>query len=516
MLEPFRNEPLTNFSDPQEKQSFEASIRKVESEGGRVYPIRIGSERIVTARKLDSVNPASPAEVVGTVAQVDMALANKAVLASAAAFESWRKIAAPQRARYLYKTAALLRRRKHEFSAWMVLEAGKSWSEADADTAEAIDFLEYYGREMERLTERQPLVRIPGEDNEWTYIPLGVGIIIPPWNFPLAIMAGMTAAAIVAGNTVVLKPASATPVVAAKFVELLEEAGLPDGVVCFVPGSGSEVGDVLVDHPLTRFISFTGSREVGLRINERAALTAPGQKWIKRVVAEMGGKDAIIVDSDADLELAAEAIAASAFGFAGQKCSACSRAIVVGPVYNDILRRVVERTKSLVTGDPKRAGVYIGPVIDKKAYDKISEYIEIGKSEGKLVAGGKANDPSQGFFIEPTIFADVAPNARIAQEEIFGPVLAFLRAATFEEALEIANGTDYGLTGSVISNNRAHLEAARESFHVGNLYFNRKCTGALVGVHPFGGFNMSGTDSKAGGRDYLLLFTQPKVVSERL
>ncbi|CAG7604748.1 1-pyrroline-5-carboxylate dehydrogenase 2 [Paenibacillus solanacearum] len=516
MLEPFRNEPLTNFSDPKQKQLFEAALCKVEAEGGRVYPIRIGSERIVTARKLESVNPADPAQVVGLVAQADQALANKAVLSAAAAFESWRKTSAPQRARCLYKTAALLRRRKHEFSACMVLEAGKSWSEADADTAEAIDFLEFYGREMERLDQRQPLVRIPGEDNELTYIPLGVGIVIPPWNFPLAIMAGMTTAAVVAGNTVVLKPASATPVIAAKFVELLEEAGLPDGVVSFVPGSGSEVGDTLVDHPLTRFISFTGSREVGLRINERAAITAPGQKWIKRVVAEMGGKDAIIVDSDADLELAAEAIAASAFGFAGQKCSACSRAIVVGPAYNDVIRRVAERTEAIVTGNPKRADVYMGPVIDKKAFDKINEYIEIGKTEGRLVAGSSAGDPSLGYFIEPTIFADVAPDARIAQEEIFGPVLAFHRAATFEEALEIANGTDYGLTGSVISNNRAHLEAARESFHVGNLYFNRKCTGAFVGVHPFGGFNMSGTDSKAGGRDYLLLFTQPKVVSERL
>ncbi|TVY06727.1 L-glutamate gamma-semialdehyde dehydrogenase [Paenibacillus cremeus] len=515
MLEPFRNEPLSSFSDPKEQQSFEAALRKVESELGKEYAIRIGAERILTDRKLVSINPAVPTQVVGKVAQADKAIAEQAMQTAAAAFQEWRKVPASHRARVLYKTAALLRRRKHEFSAWMVYEAGKSWVEADADTAEAIDFLEFYGREMERLDERQPLVRIAGEDNEWTYLPLGVGIIIPPWNFPLAIMAGMTSAAVVAGNTVVLKPASTTPVIAAKFIELMEQAGLPDGIVSFVPGAGSEVGDALVDHPLTRFISFTGSKEIGLRINERAAKTVPGQRWIKRVVAEMGGKDAIIVDQDADLELAADAITASAFGFSGQKCSACSRAIVHNAVYDEVLKRVVAKAKGIAMGDP-RTGVYLGPVIDEKAFHKIKEYIEIGKREGNLVLGGETGSPDDGYFISPTIFADVPPEARISQEEIFGPVLAFTRANTFKEALDIANGTDFGLTGAVISNNREHLEWAREAFHVGNLYLNRKCTGALVGVQPFGGFNMSGTDSKAGGRDYLLLFTQPKVVSERL
>ncbi len=315
-----------------------------------------------------------------------------------------------QRARYLYKTAALLRQRKYEFSAWMVLESGKSWQEADADTAEAIDFLEFYGREMERLGSRQPLTRIPGEDNELTYIPLGVGIVIPPWNFPLAITVGMTMAAVAAGNTVVLKPASPTPVIAAKFVELLDEAGLPDGVVNYLPGAGGEIGDTLVDHPLARFVSFTGSREIGLRINERAARAQPGQKWIKRVVAEMGGKDAIVVDSGSDLELAAEAIAASAFGFSGQKCSACSRAIVHSSVYNEVLHKVVSRAQALRVGDPADPACFTGPVIDNNAYKKIQQYIEIGKKEGRLALGGGTGDES-GYFIEPTVFADVHPEA---------------------------------------------------------------------------------------------------------
>lgn len=366
---------------------------------------------------------------------------------------------------------------------------------------------------MIRLSERQPLTRIPGEDNELTYIPLGVGIIIPPWNFPLAIMVGMTTSAIVAGNTVVLKPAGPTTVIAAKFMEILEEAGLPAGVVNFVPGSGPVVGEYLVKHPLARFISFTGSRDVGLRINELAAKRAKGQKWIKRVIAEMGGKDSIIVDKEADLDLAAQAIVTSAFGFSGQKCSACSRAIVHQDVYDEVLAKVTERVKNLKVAEAREFGIDMGPVIDENAYKKILEYIEIGKQEGRLVIGGGKAE-GNGYFIQPTIFADVDPNARIAQEEIFGPVVAFIKAKDFDHALEIANNTEYGLTGAVISRNRANLEKAREEFHVGNLYFNRKCTGALVGVHPFGGFNMSGTDSKAGGRDYLLLFTQAKVVSE--
>ncbi|MBA4533329.1 L-glutamate gamma-semialdehyde dehydrogenase [Brevibacillus halotolerans] len=511
----FKNEPFVNFNLPENKQAFQAALDIVESELGREYDLIIGGERIKTEKKSRSMNPSQKDECIGVVSQADQELAEKAIQVAATTFETWKRVAPTARSRYLYKAAAILRRRKHEFSAWLVKESGKSWPEADADTAEAIDFMEYYARQMDQLGQRHSLPRIPGEDNELYYIPLGVGIVIPPWNFPLAIMVGMTTAALVTGNTVVLKPASTTPVIAAKFMEILDEVGVPAGVVNFVPGSGSEIGDYLVEHTLTRFISFTGSRDVGLRINELAAKHRPGQKWMKRLVAEMGGKDSIIVDNDADLELAAQAITASAFGFSGQKCSACSRAIIHADVYDEVLARVVEHTKALTVGNVSNPEFYTGPVVDEKAYNKILEYIEIGKQEGKLMAGGEKG-PEEGYYIMPTVFADVAPDARIMQEEIFGPFVAFCKANDFDHALKIANNTEYGLTGSVISRNRAHLERAREEFHVGNLYFNRKCTGALVGVHPFGGFNMSGTDSKAGGPDYLLLFTQAKLVSELL
>lgn len=515
MIPLFRPEPLTDFSREENRSAFAAALAKVEGELGKEYDLVIGGKLMKTEKKIISTNPARTKEVVGRVSKADRELADQAIRSAAQAFEKWKAIPGEHRARYLYKAAAILRRKKHEFSAWMVKEAGKSWVEADADTAEAIDFMEYYGREMERYAAPQPLIPYPGENNHLFYIPLGVGIIIPPWNFPLAIMVGMTTSAFVTGNTVILKPASATPVVAAKFFEILQEAGVPDGVVNFVPGSGAEVGDFLVDHPLTRFVSFTGSREVGLRINERAAKTAPGQKWIKRVVAEMGGKDAIIVDKETDLDQAAQAIVTSAFGFQGQKCSACSRAIVVEEVYETVLEKVAERTKALKQGDPSFFENNVGPVVDEAAYKKVLEYIEIGKKEGRLVAGGEGNR-EEGWYITPTIFADVDSSARIAQEEIFGPVLAFTKARDFDHALQIANETEYGLTGSVYTRNRAHIEKARTEFHVGNLYFNRKCTGAIVGVHPFGGFNMSGTDSKTGGPDYLLLYQQAKVASEVL
>mgnify|MGYP003808630429 CR=1 FL=1 len=515
MMEPFRNEPFTDFSVAGNRRSFDAALRAVKGELGQCYEPLVGGKRVSPPpRWIDSYCPADKSLLVGKVGAADASLAAQAVQAAWDAFPSWSAVQPEARARYLYKAAALLRRRKHEFSAWMVWEAGKNWAEADADTAEAIDFLEFYAREMERLAAPQPLNRTRGEDNELYYVPLGVGVVIPPWNFPLAIVAGMTCAALVAGNTVVLKPSSLTPVVAARFVRLLQEAGLPDGVLQFVPGNGSEVGDTLVGHPLTRFVSFTGSREVGLHINELAARIAPGQRWIKRVIAEMGGKDAIVVDRSADLELAADGIVASAFGFAGQKCSACSRAIVHRDVYDEVLKLTAERAERLAVGHPADPASFVGPVIDAKAYRRILRYIETGKSEGRLVCGGDAGDPA-GYYIRPTIFADVDSKARIAQEEIFGPVVAFMRANDFAQALELANDTDYGLTGAVYSRDRTHLERAREAFHVGNLYFNRKCTGALVGVHPFGGFNMSGTDSKAGGRDYLLLLTQAKLVSEK-
>src|SRR4029078_4314650 len=416
----------------------------------------------------------------------------------------------------IFRVAELLRQRKHEFSAWMIYEVAKTWPEADGDTAEEIDFLEFYAREMLRYGGKQPLVELKGEDNRLDYIPLGVGAVIPPWNFPLAIMAGMTAAAIVTGNTVVLKPSSDAQTIAYKFFELLEEAGMPAGVVNFMTGSGAEVGDVVVDHPKTRFIAFTGSREVGLRVNERAAKIHEGQLWIKRVVAEMGGKDAIIVADDADLEEAATGVVQSAFGFQGQKCSACSRAIIDTRVYDTMLEKIADRTSKIKLADPADQTTSMSAVINEKAFKSINSYIEKGKSEGGRVLIGGGSDGEQGFFIEPTVIADVKPGATIEQEEIFGPVLAVIKAENYDDALKIANDTQFGLTGAVYSNDEAKLDRARRDFHVGNLYLNRKCTGALVGVHPFGGFNMSGTDSKAGGRDYLLLFLQAKVSSERL
>jgi 1-pyrroline-5-carboxylate dehydrogenase len=368
---------------------------------------------------------------------------------------------------------------------------------------------------MLRLAEPPPLTPLPGEKNYLRYIPLGVGIVIPPWNFPLAILAGMTLASIVTGNTVVMKPSSDSPTIAYKFLEVLEEAGLPPGVANFLPCPGATVGDVLVGHPRTRYVAFTGSKEVGLRINELAAKTAPGQIWVKRVIAEMGGKDSIVVDSEADVEAAVEGVAASAFGYQGQKCSACSRAIVVDSVYETFLEKLQRRVAQITVGPAERPENYMGPVINAKAKKSILGYIEVGKKEGRVISGG-GEAASGGHFIQPTVVADVPPTARLAQEEIFGPVLAVIRARNYDEALAIANNTEYGLTGAVYTKDRRKLDRAAEEFFVGNLYLNRKCTGALVGAHPFGGFNMSGTDSKGGGHDYLLLFTQGKVISEKV
>ena len=510
----FVNEPFLNLTDELVINRFKKALEQVGSQLGQDYPLIINGKEIYTEEKITSLNPSLSNQVVGYVGKASLEQAELALSSAENAFSKWSKVTPQERAGYLFKAAAMMRDKKYELSSWLVYEAGKNWAEADADTAEAIDFLEFYGREMHRLASPQPLVKIPGEQNELVYIPLGVGVVIPPWNFPLAIMAGMTAAAIVAGNTVVLKPASNTPVIAAIFVNILREIGLPEGVVNYLPGSGGAIGDYLVSSPKTRFINFTGSKEVGLRINELAAKTVEGQRHIKRVTAEMGGKDSIIVDNTADLEAAATAIVASAFGFQGQKCSACSRAIIVKDVYDQVANLVVQKTAQFTIG----AAVDnhpLGPVIDKGSLNRITSYIETGKKEGELLLGGNTIESMGGYYIQPTIFGNVSANAVIAQEEIFGPVLALIKADDFNQALEIANNTEYGLTGAVFTQDRSKLEKARSEFHVGNLYFNRKCTGALVGVHPFGGFNMSGTDSKAGGRDYLLLFTQAKVISER-
>lgn len=515
MVVPYKHEPFTDFTVEENKRAFEAGFETVKPYLGKDYDLIINGERISTDDKIVSVNPANKSEIVGRVSKANRDLAEKAMQVADETFQTWRKSKPEMRADILFRASAIVRRRKHEFSALLVKEAGKPWNEADADTAEAIDFMEYYGRQMLGFKDGVKIESRPIEYNRYNYIPLGVGVIISPWNFAFAIMAGMTSAALVTGNTVLLKPASTTPIVAAKFMEVLEEAGLPAGVVNFIPGSGSEVGDYLVDHPRTRFISFTGSRDVGLRIYERSAKLSKGQIWLKRVIAEMGGKDTIVIDKDADLELAAKSIVASAFGFSGQKCSACSRAVVLEDVYDEVLERTVELTKELTVGDTTQLSTYMGPVNDQGAFDKIMSYIQIGKREGKLKAGGEGDD-SKGWFIQPTIFADVDENARLMKEEIFGPVVAFCKAKDFDHAIDIANNTEYGLTGAVLTNNRANIEKAREDFHVGNLYFNRGCTGAIVGYQPFGGFNMSGTDSKAGGPDYLLLHMQAKTTSEML
>jgi len=512
----FRNEPFTDFSKDENAQAMRAAIAKVKNQLGREYPLVIGGERITTSDKLQSYNPANRTQLVGSFHKATKELANRAVDAAFEAFQSWRNTPAEERANLLFRAASILRQRKHEMSGWMIHEVAKTWPEADGDTAEAIDFLEFYGREILRYSTDQPLTKIPGEDNQLEYIPLGVGAVIPPWNFPLAIMSGMTAAAIATGNTVVLKPSSDAPTIAYKFFEILEEAGLPPGVVNFMTGSGGEVGDVIVDHPRTRFVAFTGSMEVGLRINERAAKVHAGQLWIKRVVAEMGGKDAIIVADDADLDEAATGVVQSAFGFQGQKCSACSRAIIDAKIYEPMLEKIAARTAKLNVGDPTDAGTNMSAVINQKAFKTINDYIEKGKAEGGRVLAGGGADGERGFFIEPTVIADVKPGSTVEQEEIFGPVLAVIKAENFDDALKIANDTQFGLTGAVYSTDQAKLDRAQREFHVGNLYFNRKCTGALVGVHPFGGFNMSGTDSKAGGRDYLLLFMQAKVTSTKM
>jgi 1-pyrroline-5-carboxylate dehydrogenase len=493
----------------------EALVR-VRAELGREYDMVIGNRLIKTEHKIKSVNPAHPSQVVGITQEAGREHAEPAVQAALAAFASWRNTPVRQRADLLVNVAAILRERKFEYCAWMVYEVGKNWAEADADVAETIDFAEYYARQAMRMSEANPDVQLPGERDRLMYIPLGVGAVIPPWNFPSAIMAGMTLAAIVCGNTVVLKPSHDSPIIAAKFFEALQEAGLPDGVVNFCPGSGSTFGSALVEHPQVRFIAFTGSKEVGLDINQRAAATRPGQKWIKRTVLEMGGKDSIIVDADANLDAAVEGVAQAAYGFSGQKCSACSRAIVDEKIYDVFLERLKARVQNIAVGDPAENKA-MGPVVSEKQMNKVLSYIEIGKKEGRLITGGgRATEAGDGYYIQPTVIADIAPGARISQEEIFGPVLAVIKSRNFDDALEIANNTEFGLTGAVYSTSREKLERARNEFYVGNLYFNRKCTGAIVGAHPFGGFNMSGTDSKAGGPDYLLLFSQAKSVAEKL
>jgi 1-pyrroline-5-carboxylate dehydrogenase len=505
-----------DFTQPEHRAAFEKALAEVRGQLGQTHPLVIAGERLEGEGTFESRNPARPSEIVGRFQSGTRDQAQKAIDVAHQTFATWSRVAPAERAAYLIEAARRMRDRRHIFSAWMVYEVGKSWAEADADTAEAIDFMEYYAREMLRYAAPPPLTQLPGERDSLVYLPLGVGAIIPPWNFPLAICVGMTTAAIVTGNTVVVKPSSDSPAIAWQFYQLMEEVGLPPGVFNFVTGSGGTVGDTMVRHPKTRFVSFTGSKDVGIRINRLAADVQPGQIWLKRVVAEMGGKDAIIVDDEADVDAAAYGVAISAFGFQGQKCSACSRAIVTEKVYDAFLDKLEAETAKLSVGHTDKAGVWMGPVVNASARDKILSYIESGKKEGRLIAGGGGVAGEEGYFIQPTVIADIKPDAKIAQEEIFGPVLAVIPVKNFDEALAVANGTEYGLTGAVYSKNPEKIERAKREFFVGNLYINRKCTGAIVGAHPFGGFNMSGTDSKAGGRDYLLLFLQAKSVAEKV
>jgi 1-pyrroline-5-carboxylate dehydrogenase len=513
---PFTNEPPLNFADADVRYPMLEALAGVRARLGGEYDLVIGGKRIKTDAKIISINPARPAEVVGIHQMAGAEHVEPAMTAARQAFAGWSHSPAAERAALLFRSAGLIRLRKFELCAWLTYEVGKNWAEADADVGETIDFLEFYAREALRLDAATTPIQLPGERNQLRYIPLGVGAVIPPWNFPLAIMAGMTSAAIVCGNTVILKPSGDAPTIAAIFFNILEEAGLPDGVVNFCPGAGAKFGSAVVAHPQTRFIAFTGSKAVGLEIHESAAKTQPGQHFIKRTILEMGGKDSIIVEPDCDLDSAVEGVMASAFGFNGQKCSACSRAIVAESIYDTFCDRLRERVAAIRQGDPAE-NFYAGPAINQSAHQQILDYIDIGKSEGRVLAGGHAVDtPEGGYYIAPTVIADIAPTARISQEEIFGPVLAVIKSTSFDQALAIANNTEYGLTGAVYTADRAKIDVARREFHVGNLYFNRKCTGAMVGAHPFGGFNMSGTDSKAGGPDYLLLFTQAKSIAEKL
>src|SRR6266704_3885352 len=513
---PFVNEPLTDFNREDNARKMRSAIEKVRGQLGREYDLVIGGKRVKTSDKIKSINPAKPSQVVGLHQKAGKEHVEPAMQAALRAFDSWSRTSVEERASLLFRVGDLLRQRKMEYMAWLVFEVSKNWAEADADIAETIDFCEFYSREALCLAKVDAPVQLPGERDHLFYIPLGVGAVIPPWNFPAAIMAGMTLASIVSGNTVILKPSSDSPTIGAKFVELLEEAGMPDGVVNFCPGAGASFGNLVVAHPKTRFIAFTGSREVGLDINKSAATQAPGQIWIKRAILEVGGKDAIIVDAEADLDSAVEGVAQAAFGFQGQKCSACSRAIIDERIYDKFLEKLKGRVERLTIGDPAE-NVNMGAVINEGSMKDILRYIEIGKKDGRLITGGaRATEAGEGYFIQPTVIADIPPKSTLEQEEIFGPVLVVIKARNFDHALEIANDTEFGLTGAVYSSSREKLDRAIREFHVGNLYLNRKCTGAMVGAHPFGGFNMSGTDSKSGGKDYLLLFMQGKSIAEKV
>ncbi len=513
-MDTFKNMTYQDFTKPEVFKAQQEAIDKIRATFGKEYPNIINGKEVYSEKKTNSYNPGRKDELLGIFQKSGADQAEEAIQAADATFKTWKNVPAAKRAEYLFRAAEVVKRRRNEVNAWMICEAGKSYLEADADTCEGIDFLEFYGREAIRYSKLQEVTPYPGETNEYFYIPLGVGVCIPPWNFPWAIMLGISAAAIAAGNTVVLKPSSETPMMAWLFQDIMREVGLPAGVLNYFVASGAESGDYIVDHPKTRFISFTGSMEIGLRINERAAKVHldKGQIWIKRVIAEMGGKDCIVVDREANIDAAVQGTVTAAFGFQGQKCSACSRVIVDAPIYDEFVAKLVKKASEIKQGDPYE-NFFAGPVISPKAYKDILNYIEIGKAEGKLLLGGEISE-GNGYYIQPTII-EVDRTGRIALEEIFGPVLAVVKADGFDDLIEVANSTIYGLTGAIYTENQCKINKAKRDFHCGNLYINRKCTGALVDVQPFGGFNMSGTDSKAGSKDYLGLFMQGKAVCEK-
>jgi RHH-type proline utilization regulon transcriptional repressor/proline dehydrogenase/delta 1-pyrroline-5-carboxylate dehydrogenase len=507
-------EPLADFSRAPVRQAMQEALQEVAGQLGRAYQPVLNGQTEPAPGTLDSLNPSHKRQVVGRCGKATAEQARRAVAAASAAFPAWRDTDPARRAEYLFAAARVLRRRRFEMAAWQVYECGKPWREADADVAETVDYCDFYGQEMLRLA--RPRHRdVAGEENAYFYEPRGVCVVIAPWNFPLAILCGMTIAALVTGNTVIMKPAEQSTVVGAKLMEVFQEVGLPPGVVQFLPGVGEEVGPALVDHPDVAMIAFTGSRNVGLYINRQAALMQPGQTHVKRVIAEMGGKNAIIIDDDADLDEAVAGVRASAFGYAGQKCSACSRVIVPTTLYDAFLGRLVEATASLDVKAAEDPGCHVGPVIDEEAYNRILKTIEASKGQGRLAYAGNVgalND--EGYYIAPHVFANVSPEAPLAQDEIFGPVLAVLRCRDLDDALRIANGTPYALTGGLYSRSPEHIARVRREFRVGNLYINRKITGALVDRQPFGGFKMSGIGSKAGGPDYLLQFVLPRTITE--
>src|SRR5665213_835202 len=511
---PFRNEPLADFSREPNRRAMHEALRCVGQRLGQSYPLVIGGERIDSDKWITSINPSHTKQSLGRAASAGVHHAQVAVRSAKAAFPAWRDTPVEERAQALFRAADTMRRRRWELAAWEVYETAKQWREADGDVAEAIDYCEYYAREMLRISRPQHR-DVPGEENIYFHDPRGVVVTIAPWNFPLAILCGMTAAALVAGNTVIMKPAEQSPIIAAKLMEVFHEAGVPRGVVNYLPGVGEEIGPTLVEHPDVAMIAFTGSRPVGLMIAKQAAATPAGQEQVKRVVLEMGGKNAIIVDEDADLDEAVHGIVASAFGYAGQKCSACSRVIVLNSIHDVFLARLIEATRSLKVGPAEDPGAFVGPVIDQEARQRIATAISKGGSEARLVYEAQLGSlAAEGSYVGPAIFADVPPDCALAQEEIFGPVLAVMRAADLADALRIANGTPYALTGGVYSRSPANIDRVRREFRVGNLYINRKITGALVDRQPFGGLKLSGVGSKAGGPDYLPQFLLPRTITE--